>query len=69
MGADGGGKYIEILENRQGVRIACVEEMALHMGCIDAGECHKLGEQLGRSPYGQYVMTVSDTVPEGDLVR
>jgi len=54
------GRYVEVLENRQGVRIACIEEVALRMGFIDAGQCHKLGEQLENSPYGRYVMAVAD---------
>jgi glucose-1-phosphate thymidylyltransferase len=53
------GKYIEILENRQGVRIACVEEVALRMGFIDAEQCYRLGTELAHSDYGQYVMGVA----------
>jgi glucose-1-phosphate thymidylyltransferase len=53
------GKYIEILQNRQGVRIACVEEVALLMGFIGANECYRLGQELGKSGYGQYVMDVA----------
>jgi glucose-1-phosphate thymidylyltransferase len=55
------GKYVQIIENRQGIRIACVEEIALRMGFIDADSCHRLGEQLANSPYGRYVMQVAET--------
>ncbi len=54
------GKYIEILERRLGLRIACVEEIALRMGFIDADDCHRLGAELGKSVYGRYVMEVAD---------
>ncbi|WP_028476847.1 glucose-1-phosphate thymidylyltransferase RfbA [Nocardia sp. CNY236] len=53
------GQYVEILERRQGVRIACIEEIALHMGYIDQDTCHRLGRRLAKSPYGQYVMDVA----------
>ena len=50
---------MRVLENRQGIRIACIEEIALRMGFIDAAACHALGEQQGKSGYGQYVMDVA----------
>ncbi|MFR9751939.1 glucose-1-phosphate thymidylyltransferase RfbA [Nocardia sp. 004] len=53
------GQYVEILERRQGVRIACIEEIALRMGYIDAETCHQLGYRLGTSPYGRYIMDVA----------
>lgn len=53
--------YVRVLENRQGVRIACVEEVALRMGFIDADACHRLGERYGASGYGSYVMEVAAT--------
>jgi glucose-1-phosphate thymidylyltransferase len=53
------GQYVQVLEHRQGVRIACLEEIALRMGFIDADACYALGEQLAKSGYGQYVMEVA----------
>jgi glucose-1-phosphate thymidylyltransferase len=53
-------QYVQTLEDRQGVRIACVEEVALRMGFIDAEECHRLGVKLARSTYGRYVMAVAN---------
>ncbi|MFP5072068.1 glucose-1-phosphate thymidylyltransferase RfbA [Pseudonocardia nantongensis] len=53
------GQYVRVLENRQGVRIACVEEVALRMGFIGAGQCHDLGAALAGSGYGEYVMGVA----------
>ncbi|KAB8190940.1 glucose-1-phosphate thymidylyltransferase RfbA [Nonomuraea phyllanthi] len=54
------GQYVQLLEQRQGVRIACLEEIALRMGYIDAETCHRLGAALGNSAYGQYVMSVAE---------
>ncbi|MER6165457.1 glucose-1-phosphate thymidylyltransferase RfbA [Streptomyces violaceorubidus] len=52
-------QYVRTLEERQGVRIACVEEVALRMGFIDTEQCHRLGEKMAQSDYGQYVMSVA----------
>ncbi|WP_042176960.1 glucose-1-phosphate thymidylyltransferase RfbA [Streptomyces sp. NBRC 110035] len=54
------GQYVQTMEDRQGVRIACLEEIALRMGFIDAEACHRLGAKLSRSGYGSYVMSVAD---------
>ncbi|MGW1075589.1 glucose-1-phosphate thymidylyltransferase RfbA [Streptomyces sp. NPDC002537] len=70
------GQYIQTLEHRQGLRIACVEEVALRMGFISPEQCHRLGEKLGKSGYGRYIMDVAtslwDAGPEeraGSLAR
>ena len=55
--------YIQLMEQRQGVRVACIEEVALNMGYIDADACHQLGRQLQNSDYGQYVMKISASTP------
>ena len=60
------GQFVQVLEHRQAVRIACLEEIALRMRFIDAEQAHKLGEALGKSPYGQYVMEVARAVADGD---
>ena len=56
------GHFVQVLEHRQGVRIACLEEIALRMDFIDAAQAYGLGEALGRSGYGQYVMEVARAV-------
>ncbi|GAA3433393.1 glucose-1-phosphate thymidylyltransferase RfbA [Kutzneria kofuensis] len=53
------GQFVQVLEHRQGVRIACLEEIALRMGYIDADACYALGQKLAKSGYGQYVMEVA----------
>lgn len=52
---------MQILEHRQGVRIACLEEIAWHMGFIVREACHRLGRQLDHSSYGKYIMDVVAT--------
>jgi glucose-1-phosphate thymidylyltransferase len=54
------GQYVQILEHRQGIRIACVEEVALRMEFIDAEACLALGRRQGTSSYGEYVIAVAE---------
>ncbi|MCW2493032.1 MAG: glucose-phosphate thymidylyltransferase [Pseudonocardiales bacterium] len=53
------GQFVQVLEHRQGVRIACLEEIALAKGWIDAERALGLGEALAKSGYGQYVIDVA----------
>ncbi|MGV9884243.1 glucose-1-phosphate thymidylyltransferase RfbA [Streptomyces sp. NPDC003006] len=52
-------QFVQTLEQRQGVRIACLEEISFRMGFIDAAACHELGSQLGKTDYGKYLMEIS----------
>jgi glucose-1-phosphate thymidylyltransferase len=49
-------EYVRTIEDRQGLKIACVEEVALFMGFIDAAQVRKLAEPLKKSGYGQYLL-------------
>ncbi|GAA4184196.1 glucose-1-phosphate thymidylyltransferase RfbA [Streptosporangium oxazolinicum] len=53
------GHYVQTMEERQGVRIACLEEIALRMGFIDADACYRLGVRMSSSGYGRYVMDLA----------
>jgi glucose-1-phosphate thymidylyltransferase len=59
------GQFVQVLEHRQGVHIACVEEVALRQGFIDAAQAYRLGEALAKSGYGQYVMEVARSFGDG----
>ena len=52
-------QYVQVIEHRQGVRVACLEEVALRMGFIDAEACLTLGLALSKSGYGRYVQEVA----------
>ncbi len=56
------GQYVQVLEHRQGVRIACLEEIALRAGFIDAEQAYVLGAAQAKSGYGEYVMAVARTL-------
>jgi len=53
------GQFVQVLEHRTGVRIACLEEIALDKGFISADDCYALGRKLAKSGYGDYVMDVA----------
>ncbi len=48
--------FIEVIENRQGLKIACVEEIAYRMGYIDANQVEQLARPLLKNGYGQYLI-------------
>jgi glucose-1-phosphate thymidylyltransferase len=53
------GQFVQVLEHRTGVRIACLEEIAMDNGFISPDACYALGSKLAKSGYGDYVMEVA----------
>jgi glucose-1-phosphate thymidylyltransferase len=49
-------QFIQILEHRQGLKVACPEEIAWRMGFIDSERMSRLAEPLKKSTYGQYLL-------------
>jgi glucose-1-phosphate thymidylyltransferase len=49
-------QFIETIERRQGLKIACPEEIAFHMGYITADEVRALANPLAKNSYGQYLL-------------
>ena len=50
------GQFIATLEKRQGLKIACPEEIAYRKGYIDAAQVQKLAEPMNKNSYGQYLL-------------
>ena len=50
------GAFVKTLEDRQGLKIACIEEIAYQMGYIDRKQLEKLARDLSKSDYGQYLL-------------
>ena len=50
------GQFIATLEKRQGLKIACPEEIAYRKGYIDAAQVQKLAEPMKKNSYGQYLL-------------
>ena len=49
------GQFIATIERRQGLKIACPEEVAWRQGWIDDAQLERLAVPLGKSGYGEYV--------------
>jgi len=49
------GRFIETIEQRQGLKVACPEEIAFRRGFIDAAQLEKLAAPLAKNDYGQYL--------------
>jgi glucose-1-phosphate thymidylyltransferase len=49
------GQYVQVIEERQGMKIGCIEEVAYRMGYIDAAQLKVLAQPLVKSGYGEYL--------------
>jgi glucose-1-phosphate thymidylyltransferase len=54
------GSYIQAIEERQGLMVACLEEIAYRMGYIKAADLARLGRAMEASAYGQYLLHLLD---------
>jgi glucose-1-phosphate thymidylyltransferase len=62
-------EFIRVLEKREGLRIACPEEIAFLSGWISADQLAKMAQALGKSAYGQYLSTVVADSKSGHIYR
>jgi glucose-1-phosphate thymidylyltransferase len=53
------GQFVHVIEERQGLKIGCIEEVAYRMGFINAEQLHKLAQPLLKSGYGNYLMNLT----------
>ena len=52
--------FIQTLEERQGLKVACLEEVAYKMGFIDAARVRSIGESMEHNEYGRYLLHMLD---------
>lgn len=54
------GNFVETIQKRQGLYIACIEEIAYRMGYIDKDQLKQLAQPLIKTAYGQYIETIAE---------
>lgn len=52
------GQFVQVIEERQGLKIGCIEEIAYRMGFIDAKQLEEIAQPLRKSGYGEYLMRI-----------
>jgi glucose-1-phosphate thymidylyltransferase len=52
--------FVKIIEDRTGLKIACIEEIAWKSGFIDKAQFMKLAEDLKKSTYGEYLLKIAE---------
>ena len=52
------GQFVQVIEERQGLKIGCIEEIAYRMGFINKDQLRKVAEPLVKSGYGQYLLGI-----------
>ena len=50
--------FVQVIEQRQGIKIACIEEIAYRKGFINARELEAIAQPLLKSGYGQYLINI-----------
>jgi glucose-1-phosphate thymidylyltransferase len=59
--------FVQILEQRQGMRIACPEEIAFRLGYISADMLFELASRMSKSSYGQYLLAIHQSLETGGI--
>jgi glucose-1-phosphate thymidylyltransferase len=52
------GQFVQIIEERQGLKIGCIEEIAFRMGFITAAQLKEIAIPLVKSGYGEYLLKI-----------
>jgi glucose-1-phosphate thymidylyltransferase len=51
-------QFVQVIQERQGLKIGCIEEVAYRKGFIDADQLEKIARPLLKSGYGEYLMNI-----------
>jgi glucose-1-phosphate thymidylyltransferase len=60
--------YVQAVQERQGLKVSCIEEIAYRLGYIDNSELKDLAKEMIRNEYGQYLMRVAEQELDGSHV-
>jgi len=58
------GSFVEAVQNRQGLYISCIEEIAYRKGYIDQKQLLKLSQPLKKTDYGEYLISIAEELDE-----
>ena len=50
------GQFVQVIEERQGLKVGCIEEVAYRQGFIDATQIEEIAQPLLKSGYGEYLL-------------
>jgi glucose-1-phosphate thymidylyltransferase len=50
------GQFVQVIEERQNLKIGCIEEVAYRMGYINKEQLHAIAKPLAKSGYGEYLL-------------
>jgi len=53
-------QFVEVIENRQGLKVGCIEEIAFRKGFINANQLREIAQPLVKSGYGEYLLNIAD---------
>ena len=51
--------FVEAIQERQGLKVSCIEEIAFRNGWIDREALERLGTEMGKSGYGEYLVRIA----------
>ena len=54
------GSFVQTLEHRQGIKIACLEEIAFNNGWLSFEDIIKIGKDMKNTSYGKYILSLKD---------
>lgn len=54
------GQFVATIEHRQGLKVACLEEIAFHNGWLSVGDIHRIGTSLSKNGYGRYLLRLAE---------
>ncbi len=57
--------YVQAVQDRQGLKVACIEEIAYSLGYIDTNQMRKLAKDMLKNQYGQYLMDIANEQESG----
>ena len=53
-------QFVQVIEERQGLKIGCIEEVAYRLGYIDQDQLRSIAQPLTKSGYGTYLLSLID---------